>query len=217
MSAAGASARITPAHAGPCPQRAPSSSGGPTVVPSSSSEIATAPATAPTAGWSGSTPLSRTQTFTLSPVALPNAHSRSTRSGSGCRARSRRTRRSRATRPDARRRRARGPQRSRRSLSEELLELHGRAHVALALQLARHVGRRRVLLARHDLLEGLARRGDRCVCLPCTRLDVDRAVTDVDVPLALAVDVEHVRVAHPGELGRVSTRLEAVEEVLGWH
>jgi len=53
------------------------------VLPSSSSEIAVAPAMAPTAGWSNSTPLSRTHTLIPFPVAPPSAHSRSTRSGSG--------------------------------------------------------------------------------------------------------------------------------------
>src|SRR5262245_16291150 len=43
---------------------------------------------------------------------------------------------------------------------EELLELHGRTHVALDLQLAGHVRRRRVLLAGDDLLEVLLARGE---------------------------------------------------------
>ena len=47
---------------------------------------------------------------------------------------------------------------SSRTRLEQLLQLHGGAHVALDLQLAGHVGGRRVLLAGDDLLEGLARR-----------------------------------------------------------
>ena len=46
-----------------------------------------------------------------------------------------------------------GASRNRPARVEELLELHGGAHVALDLELPRHVRRRRVLLAGHDLLE----------------------------------------------------------------
>jgi len=86
------------------------------------------------------------------------------------------------------------------------------AHVALDLELARHVRGGRVLLARDDFLEGLARGRDCRVGLAATRSHGDRAVPNVDVPLALAFDVEEVRVAHPGELRGVRPRPEAVEE-----
>ena len=59
--------------------------------------------------------------------------------------------------------------------AEELLELHGRAHVALDLQLARHVRRGRVLLAGDDLGELVGRRRDRGV-----RAVVGTSVADVE-------------------------------------
>src|SRR5690349_7369448 len=75
-------------------------------------------------------------------------------------------------------------------LLEQLLELHRRAHVALDLELAGHVGARRVLLARHDLLERLLGRRDHSVRVAPTLGHGDLAVVDVDLPLAGAVDVE---------------------------
>src|SRR5262245_24097058 len=60
-----------------------------------------------------------------------------------------------------------------RRLSEELLELEGGAHVALDLQLARHVRRRRVRLALGDLDERLLARRDRAVGLAGALGDLD--------------------------------------------
>src|SRR5258705_5618884 len=99
-------------------------------------------------------------------------------------------------------------------MSEELLQLHRSAHIPFDLELARHVGAGRVLLAADDLLERLIGGGyDRVGILP-TFGDADLAVPDLDRPLAGAVDVEDVRVRHPGDLRRVRTALEAVEELL---
>src|SRR6266540_4174317 len=83
---------------------------------------------------------------------------------------------------------------------EELLELHRRADVALDLQLAGHVRGRRVLLAAADLLERLGRRRDRHVGVAAALVDRQLPVADVDEPLALALDVEEVRVVDAGEL-----------------
>src|SRR6266702_6783075 len=105
-------------------------------------------------------PLSRMQTLTPAPVAPSRAQARSTRSGHS---------RSIPIRATA----CRGSDHAGSSSSssaapyactwsstptilrrlEQLLELHGGAHVALDLQLARHVGRRRVLLAVGNLRE----------------------------------------------------------------
>src|SRR5581483_8107467 len=101
--------------------------------------------------------------------------------------------------------------------SEQLLELHGRTHVALDLQLPRHVGRRRVLLAGDDLVERLPARGDRRVRVAAALAHVELSVRHGDEPLSLAVDVEEVRVVHAGELRLVRARLQAVEELLGCH
>src|SRR5215210_6374543 len=219
-STSGAIARTIPAHAVPCPHRSPSSSGSSISSPSSPRRIAIAPATVPTSGWSRSTPLSRMQTRTPRPVASPSAHSRSTRSGHPA---------SIAIRSAAARGRLHAGSSSSSSSSswtrtssstsstrvlEQLLELHGRAHVALDLQLARHVRRRRVLGAGSDLLEGLRRRRDRHVGVSPTLVDRQVAVLDVDEPLSLALDVEQVRVVDAGELRLVDARLEALEEVL---
>src|SRR5262245_24672493 len=62
---------------------------------------------------------------------------------------------------------------------EELLELHRGAHIALELQLAGHIGARRVLLASDDLLEDLLRSADRAVgSVGHAVLDRDGAVRD---------------------------------------
>src|SRR5918992_6247778 len=47
--------------------------------------------------------------------------------------------------------------------SEELLQFHRGRHVALHLELPRHVGRRRVQVAADQLLEVFLRDGDRAV------------------------------------------------------
>src|SRR5206468_3928779 len=86
-------------------------------------------------------------------------------------------------------------------------------HVALDLELAGHVGGRRVLLAAHDLLERLLRRRDRAVRAVAALRDGDRAVVDVDLPRARAFDLEHVRVAHARRLRRIDPLLEPVEEL----
>src|SRR5579872_1205136 len=97
---------------------------------------------------------------------------------------------------------------------EELLELHRRAHVALDLQLAGHVGARRVLVAGDDLLEGLLGGGDGDVGVPATFGDGDGAVVDVHLPRARAFDLEDVGIGHPCRLRRIRTRREGREEVL---
>ena len=117
-----------------------------------------------------------------------------------------------ARRTGVRHRRCRTPR-----ASEELLELHGGAQVAFDLQLARHVGRRRVLFARDDLVERLAGRGDRRVGVAAAFCDAELPVGNRDEPLALVFDVEEVRVRHSRQLRRVGARLEAVEEILGRH
>src|SRR6266566_9637171 len=101
--------------------------------------------------------------------------------------------------------------------SEDLLELHRGAHVALDLQLARHVGGRRVLLAADDLRERLPAGADRGVGVTRARRDGDRAVADVDMPVALALDLEEVRVAHACELRRVGAVGKGVEELACSH
>src|SRR5712691_63106 len=80
-SQSGARPRMIPAQPVPCPHESPSSSGPTTGSPSSPIETATASEIGPTFGWSGWTPLSRTQTRTSLPVAPSSAHSRVTRSG----------------------------------------------------------------------------------------------------------------------------------------
>ena len=97
---------------------------------------------------------------------------------------------------------------------KELLELHRGAHVALDLELAGHVGARRVLLAGDDLLEGLLGGLDRRVGVAAALGDRDLAVVDVDLPLAGAVDVEDVRVASCPRSSSVGPRLEVLEELL---
>src|SRR2546423_7695085 len=98
--------------------------------------------------------------------------------------------------------------------SEELLQLHGRAHVAFDLELAGHVGARRVELARDDPLEVLLRARDRAVGVGRDPfLDGHLAVVDRDRPLAGAVDVEDVGAVHPGGAGLVDPRLQALEEL----
>ena len=47
--------------------------------------------------------------------------------------------------------------------------------------------------------------------------DGQAAVAHVDEPLALAVDVEEIRVADTGQLVRIRARGQAVEELLGCH
>jgi predicted GNAT family acetyltransferase len=98
--------------------------------------------------------------------------------------------------------------------SEELLQLHRRAHVALDLDLAGHVGARRVLLPGDDLLEGLPGRADRHVGVAAALGHAHRAVLDVHLPQAGPLDVEHVRVGHPGGLRRVGAAREGREELL---
>src|SRR4029079_1064917 len=103
---------------------------------------------------------------------------------------------------------------------EELLELHGRTHVALELELAGHVGTRRVLLARDDLLEDLLRSADRAVDAVLEAVvHADAAVRDFDRPPAGALDVEAVRVVHAGRLRRVGAGRKRLEELLhgAWH
>src|SRR5919201_1712669 len=87
---------------------------------------------------------------------------------------------------------------------EELLELHRRAHVALDLELAGHVGARRIQLARDDSLEVLLGARDRAIGVGRGALgDADAAVVDGDRPPACAVDVEDVGVGHPHRAGDV--------------
>src|SRR5712691_1069218 len=96
---------------------------------------------------------------------------------------------------------------------EELLELHGRPHVALDLQLAGHVGRRRILLAARDLRERLLGGRDRGVGAARVALGhLHGPVVDGDRPL-LPVDVEQVRIRHPGRLRLVDPGLETPEEL----
>ena len=45
----------------------------------------------------------------------------------------------------------------------------------------------------------------------------DARVGHVDLPDARALDVEDVRLVHPGRLGRVDARLEGLEELAGVH
>src|SRR6184192_339592 len=98
---------------------------------------------------------------------------------------------------------------------EELLELHGLAHVALDLQLPRHVGGGRVLLAAGDLHERLRGRRDRAVGVAAVLADGDLAVVHVDRPDAGAVDLEQVGRGQAGGLGRVDSCLERLEEFAG--
>src|SRR5213075_424107 len=73
---AGATYRTTPAHAVPCPQTSPSSSGTIAISLLSSSLTATALSSGATSGCEASTPLSRMQTDAPAPVDPPKAHSR---------------------------------------------------------------------------------------------------------------------------------------------
>ena len=125
-----------------------------------------------------------------------------------------------------RRRRAQGARRRRRPrwqaarcssssrLLEELLELHRRAHVALDLQLARHVGGRRVLLAAEDLLEVLFARRDRR-SRPCRRplATLTAPSVDRDEPFAGAVDVEQVACCSCPQFRRIGARGQSLEEL----
>src|SRR5690348_6667859 len=72
---------------------------------------------------------------------------------------------------------------------EEFLKLHGGTHVALDLELARHVRGRRVLLAAQDLLEVLFGRGDGAVRVSFAVAHAHGSVRDRDEPLAGALDV----------------------------
>src|SRR3954465_776021 len=96
---------------------------------------------------------------------------------------------------------------------EEFLQLHRGAHVSFDLELAGHVGARRVLLAARDLLERLLGGRDRHVAVAGSLGDFHGAVLNVDLPRAGALDVEHVGVVHPGSLRCVDTALERVEEL----
>src|ERR671924_1463498 len=98
-------------------------------------------------------------------------------------------------------------------LSEQLLQLHRLAHVALDLQLSGHVGRGRVLLALGDLHERLGRCRDSGVGIAAVLGDGYVAVVDVNVPRARAVDLEPVAARHPGRLDRVDPRLQRLEEL----
>src|SRR5437660_896979 len=60
-------------------------------------------------------------------------------------------------------------------------------------------------------------RRDDDVGVPLARGDADPAVADVDLPLPRAVDVEEIRVVHPGGLRRVDAALQGVEELLCAH
>src|SRR5437660_107744 len=100
---------------------------------------------------------------------------------------------------------------------KELLQLHCRAHVAFDLQLSGHVGAGCVLLAAGDLLERLLGRRDRDVGIFCAFRHGDVAVLHVDLPRAGALDVEQVRVVHPGGPGGVDAGLERVEKLLCAH
>src|SRR6476659_9372401 len=119
------------------------------------------------------------------PVAPPSAQSRSTRSGSGLsrampgtasRASDQAGRSSSSAAEDGPSACARTSAVTREIFSEDLLELHRRAHVALDLELAGHVRGGRVLLARDDLLERLDRGGDRAVAAGVALVDGDAAV-----------------------------------------
>src|SRR5438093_3757903 len=101
--------------------------------------------------------------------------------------------------------------------SEELLELHGGAHVTFDLELAGHVCGRRVLLAPCDRAEGLPRGANRDVRVSPALGHLDGPVGDVHLPHARAFDVEDVRVVHPGRLGGVDARREGVEELTWLH
>src|SRR4029078_1126563 len=96
---------------------------------------------------------------------------------------------------------------------EQLLKLHGCAHVALDLELPRHVRRRRVLVTGPDLLERLRRGRDRDVRVTAALLHRQAAGAAADEPLPLALDVEQVRVVDALELRLVDARLEPVEEL----
>src|SRR5438067_9716051 len=103
---------------------------------------------------------------------------------------------------------------------EELLQLHRGAHVAFELELARHVGARRVLLARDDLLKDLLRGTDRAIHpVYETVVHADAAFLDLDRPLAGTFDVKGVRVVHARRLRRVGAGRKRLEELLhvAWH
>ncbi len=97
---------------------------------------------------------------------------------------------------------------------EELLQLHRRAHVALDLELPGHVGGGRVLLAVDDRHHRLLGGRDRRVGLAAAVGHLDLAVLDLDEPLAGTLDVEQVRVVHPGRLLGIGAGRQAVEELL---
>src|SRR5690349_3995158 len=109
------------------------------------------------------------------------------------------------------------PQARARCDSEELLQLHRSAHVPFDLELPGHVGAGCVLLAAGDLLERLLGGRDRDVAVVRAFGHLDAAVLYVDLPLAGAVDVEHVRVVHACGLGRIHAALETFEELPGAH
>src|SRR3954447_18082765 len=95
---------------------------------------------------------------------------------------------------------------------EELLELERSSHVALDLQLSRHVRGRRIGLAASDLHQCLLAGGDRAIGVLCALGDGGGSVGHRDSPGTHAGDVEHVAVVHAGGLGRVNLRGELVEE-----
>src|SRR5919201_760251 len=92
--------------------------------------------------------------------------------------------------------------------SEQLLELHRLAHVALDLELAGHVRGGRVLLALRDLHERLARGGDGGVGLVAVLADADVAVVHVDGPGACPVDLESIGGGEPTGFRRIDARLQ---------
>src|SRR5262245_24290782 len=101
--------------------------------------------------------------------------------------------------------------------SEELLELHRGAHVAVDLELPGHVGGRGILLTARDRLERLLGGVDRHVAVGGALRDLDGSVGQGPLPRAVARDLEDVRVVHAGGVGRVDTRLEGLEELAGLH
>src|SRR5579862_348961 len=114
-------------------------------------------------------------------------------------------------RPCRRRRSARRARR--RRLGEELLQLQRRAGVAGDLELAGHVGGDGVLLAGGDAAERLPAHRDRDVRLRTAFAHMNGAVANLDEPLALAVDVEKIRVVDAVDPRRIGARLERLEEL----
>src|SRR3954467_6029074 len=98
--------------------------------------------------------------------------------------------------------------------SEQLLKLHRSTHVTLDLELASHVGARRVLVTADDLLERLLGGRDHGVGILTALGDVDLAVLDTDGPFSGAFDVEEIGVRHPRRLRGVCATFEIVEELL---